>query len=65
MQVIEVDGVLTKPLLVKKVYLAAGQRISVLVKTKDSKKLNYYMHANMDEEMFDYVPDGLQMSKYT
>lgn len=45
------------------VHLAAGQRISVLVKTKPTSKLNYYFHANMDPVMFDEIPDDLQLSK--
>lgn len=62
LQVIEVDGILTKPVNVGKIYLAAGQRMSVLIKTKDSTKLNYFMHANMNEVMFDYIPDDLELN---
>ncbi|GAA5795601.1 hypothetical protein HPULCUR_000962 [Helicostylum pulchrum] len=63
MQVIEVDGVLTKPTTAKMVYLASGQRVSVLVKTKPTSKLNYYFHANMAPVMFDEIPDDLKLSK--
>lgn len=45
------------------VYLAAGQRVSVLVKTKDSSKLNYHFHANMAPVMFDEIPDDLELSE--
>lgn len=44
------------------VYLAAGQRVSVLVKTKDNTDKNYRLHANMAPVMFDYIPDDLEMS---
>lgn len=56
--------VLTKPLTTQKVYLAAGQRISVLVQTKESIDFNYFIHADMAPVMFDYIPDDLKMSKH-
>ncbi|KAF1805378.1 Cupredoxin [Mucor lusitanicus] len=61
MQVIEVDGVRTQAKPVRSVYMAAGQRVSVLVKTKNTTDRNYRLHANMAPVMFDYIPDDLQM----
>ncbi|KAI8874595.1 multicopper oxidase, partial [Backusella circina FSU 941] len=61
MEVIEQDGVLTKPTHVKGVYLAAGQRLSVLVHSKPTTDTNYRFHANMNPAMFDYVPDDLEL----
>jgi iron transport multicopper oxidase len=55
---------LTEPTKTKGVYLAAGQRISVLVKTKPTTDLNYYLHANLNPIMFDYIPEDLELSKY-
>lgn len=48
---------------VNSVYLTAAQRLSVLVTAKNSTDLNYYMHADMDTDMFDTVPANLQPSK--
>jgi hypothetical protein len=42
--------------------LAAGQRVSVLIKTKDNTYKNYRLHANMAPVMFDYIPDDLELS---
>lgn len=64
MQVIEVDGTPTQPTRTGIIYLAAGQRVSVLVRTKHTTNLNYLLHADMNPEMFDYIPDGLKLSKY-
>ncbi|KAI8079499.1 multicopper oxidase-domain-containing protein [Gilbertella persicaria] len=62
MQVIEVDGVLTKPTTTSSVYLSAGQRVSVLVETKDKTEFNYYLHADMDPEMLDDIPSDLRLN---
>ncbi|KAI7821613.1 multicopper oxidase-domain-containing protein [Kickxella alabastrina] len=53
LQIIEVDGVRTKPKTVKVVRLAPGQRLSVLVKAKPSSNLNYNYHITI---MGDYLP---------
>ncbi|KAI7904666.1 Cupredoxin [Cokeromyces recurvatus] len=62
MTVIEVDGVLTKPTLTKTVYMAAGQRISILVHTKDTTDFNYRFHARIAPAMFVEYPKGLQLN---
>ncbi|KAI9474587.1 ferroxidase fet3 [Coemansia sp. RSA 989] len=51
--IIEVDGVLTKPKPVDVVRLAPAQRVSVLVKAKESVERNYQYHITV---LQDYVP---------
>ncbi|KAI7905432.1 multicopper oxidase-domain-containing protein [Cokeromyces recurvatus] len=59
MEVIELDGVETERHTVKSVFLTAAQRISVLVTAKNTTDTNYYMHADMNTDMFDILPDDL------
>ena len=63
MDIIEVDGVDVQRHTVTSVSLTAAQRISVLVTAKNDTSLNYYMHADMNTDMFDTVPPELQPSK--
>ncbi|KAL0074534.1 multicopper oxidase [Phycomyces blakesleeanus] len=60
MDVIETDGIYTQRTTVKSLYLTAAQRISVLVTAKNATNLNYYMHADMNTDMFDTISDSLQ-----
>ncbi|KAI9012628.1 Cupredoxin [Phycomyces nitens] len=60
LDIIETDGIDTQRTTVKSVYLTAAQRISVLVTAKNSTNLNYYMHADMNTDMFDTIPENLQ-----
>ncbi|KAJ2159290.1 ferroxidase fet3 [Coemansia sp. RSA 552] len=53
LQIIEVDGVLTKPYMVDVVRLAPAERVSVLVTAKETKRLNYQYHITM---FGDYLP---------
>ncbi|KAI8970040.1 Cupredoxin [Mycotypha africana] len=62
MTVIEVDGVLTEPVETAMVYMAPGQRISVLLKTKDTTDVNYHLRASMAPVMFDYIPEDLDLT---
>ncbi|KAI8360717.1 multicopper oxidase-domain-containing protein [Choanephora cucurbitarum] len=62
MEIIELDGVLTQPTLTSSVYLSAGQRMSVLIETKQTTEFNYYLHADMDPDMFDTLPDDLLLN---
>ncbi|KAJ3094650.1 ferroxidase fet3 [Phlyctochytrium planicorne] len=67
MQVIEVDGVETEPSPAESLMVAAAQRYSVLVTARgagNGTDVNYNIHANMDEDMFDAIPDDLD-SKVT
>lgn len=59
MEIIEVDGVYTKPQIVDSLYMTAAQRFSVLVTAKNTTDTNYYMHADMDTVMFDQLPPAL------
>ena len=43
--------------------LAVAQRYSVLVTALDDASANYAIHANMDTDMFDTIPDNLNPSK--
>ncbi|KAJ2159291.1 ferroxidase fet3 [Coemansia sp. RSA 552] len=52
LQIIEVDGVLTKPKRVDVVRLAPAQRVSVLVTAKESRSMNYQYHITV---LDDYV----------
>ncbi|BFZ56205.1 hypothetical protein PYCC9005_003247 [Savitreella phatthalungensis] len=59
MQVIEVDGVDTKPYAASAIALGAAQRYSLLVTTKDDTTSNFAMVGSMDTSMFDTVPAAL------
>ncbi|KAI8050168.1 multicopper oxidase-domain-containing protein [Gilbertella persicaria] len=59
LDVIEIDGIETERQSVQSVYLTAAQRVSVLVTAKNSTDINYYMHADMNTDMFDTLPDAL------
>ena len=43
--------------------LTVAQRYSVLVTALDDASANYAIHANMDTDMFDTIPDNLNPSK--
>ena len=43
--------------------LAVAQRYSVSVTALDDASANYAIHANMDTDMFDTIPDNLNPSK--
>ena len=58
MQVVEVDGVYTEPKETGMVYLAAAQRVSVLLTTKKGKSCNFPFVASMDRDMFDGSVDS-------
>lgn len=59
LDVIEVDGVAVQRHTVQSVYMTAAQRVSVLVTAKNTTDMNYWMHADMNVDMFDTVPDDL------
>ena len=62
MRVIEADGEDMQELPVDSISLSAAQRYSVLVTARNDTANNWLMHANMDPDMFDNVPDTLQMN---
>lgn len=43
--------------------IAVAQRYSVLVTARNDTSTNWAIHANMDVDMFDTVPDALNPSK--
>lgn len=61
-QIIEVDGVDVEPYTVDNFPISVAQRYSVLVTAKNVTDQNYILHANFDPQMFDAVPDDLQLS---
>ncbi|EPQ32175.1 uncharacterized protein PFL1_00372 [Pseudozyma flocculosa PF-1] len=63
MQIIEVEGVDVEPYPVDMLTLSVAQRFSVLVKARsDATPQNWKIHADMDADMFDVVPDDLQLN---
>jgi iron transport multicopper oxidase len=43
--------------------IAVAQRYSILVTARNDTSSNWAIHANMDTDMFDTVPDTLNPSK--
>ncbi|KAL5524740.1 FET3_1 [Sanghuangporus sanghuang] len=59
MRIIEVDGVDTEEMPVDLLSLTVAQRYSILVTALNDSTANWAIHANMDTDMFDTVPDDL------
>ncbi|KAK0522063.1 ferroxidase fet3, partial [Tilletia horrida] len=65
MRVIEADGTDVQELPVPSLPIAVAQRYSVLVTARNDTAAalqNWVLHANMDPDMFDVVPDDLQLN---
>ncbi|KAJ3386914.1 ferroxidase fet3 [Lobulomyces angularis] len=62
LEVIEVEGVDTNKLTVQTLELSAAQRYSVLVKAKNTTDTNYLLHADLLPDMFNSIPDGLELN---
>ncbi|CAD6939519.1 unnamed protein product, partial [Tilletia caries] len=65
MRIIEVDGTDTEELPVSALTISVAQRYSVLVTARNdtgSAMKNWLLHANMDPDMFDVVPDELALN---
>lgn len=62
MSIIEVDGVDTEALPVDLVSIAVAQRYSILVTARNDTSQNWPIHANLDPDMYDQVPDSLQLN---
>ncbi|KZS97466.1 Fet3 protein [Sistotremastrum niveocremeum HHB9708] len=60
MRVIEVDGTDVEEFQTDIVTITVAQRYSVLVTALNDTSQNFVIHANMDTDMFDTVPDALQ-----
>ena len=57
--IVEVDGVWTDAAEAEMIYIAAAQRYSVLLTTKNETDSNYAIVAAMDQDLFDKVPATL------
>lgn len=62
LDIIEIDGIDVERKTVDSVSLTAAQRVSVLVTAKNSTDMNYYMHADMNTDMFDTIPEDLKVN---
>ena len=67
--IVEVDGSYVKPNVTNILYIAAGQRMSVLVRSKsfnnkdsDGFIRNYALMQIMDDTMLDVIPKGLRLN---
>ncbi|KAG7888358.1 hypothetical protein KL936_003570 [Ogataea polymorpha] len=58
--IIEVDGVYVHPARASMIYLAVGQRMSILLKTKSSASKNFGIVHALDISMLDALPADLQ-----
>lgn len=59
MQIVEVDGIWTESAETEMIYVAAGQRYSVLVTMKNDTSANYPIMGSMDTTLFDTLPSTL------
>ncbi|KAJ8071067.1 hypothetical protein OCU04_001412 [Sclerotinia nivalis] len=57
--IVEVDGVWTKKAEAKSIYVAAAQRYSFLLTTKNDTSANFAFVTSMDTSLFDVLPDDL------
>ncbi|TFK41495.1 Fet3 protein [Crucibulum laeve] len=59
MRIIEVDGTDVEESPIDLISITVAQRYSVLVTARNDTSSNWVIHANMDVDMFDTVPDAL------
>ncbi|KAF9456602.1 Fet3 protein [Collybia nuda] len=59
MRLIEVDGTDVEESPIDLISIAVAQRYSVLITARNDTSSNWAIHANMDVDMFDTVPDAL------
>lgn len=62
MTVVEVDGIYTEQAEAEMIYLTAAQRYSVLITAKNDTSTNYAFMGSMDTDLFDTIPDGLNVN---
>lgn len=62
MSIVEVDGIYTQQAEASRIYLSAAQRVSFLLTTKNDSGTNYPFMASMDTDLFDTVPDTLNVN---
>ncbi|BAP73321.1 iron transport multicopper oxidase FET5 [Kluyveromyces marxianus] len=63
MTIVEIDGTYVQPTKSKLIYIAAGQRMSILVKSKHTKTKNFAFMQIIDESMLDVLPPELQLNR--
>ncbi|KAG8777671.1 ferroxidase fet3 [Serendipita sp. 407] len=63
MQLIEADGTDLQPQVANMLAITVAQRYSVLVKARETTDYNWAIHADMDQEMFDVVPEELILNQ--
>lgn len=63
MRIIEADGVDMEQFPVDHLSLSVAQRYSVLVTARNDTNNNWLIHSNMNPDMFDQVPDSLQLNR--
>ncbi|KAF7942721.1 uncharacterized protein EAE97_006175 [Botrytis byssoidea] len=57
--IVEVDGVYTEKAEAESIYIAAAQRYSFLLTTKNDTSANFAFVTSMDTSLFDVIPDDL------
>jgi len=62
-QQIEVDGTDVEEFPIDMISVSVAQRYSILVTARNDTSANWAIHANMDTDMFDTVPDALNPSE--
>ncbi|WFD32006.1 hypothetical protein MSPP1_003048 [Malassezia sp. CBS 17886] len=62
MEIIEADGCDTVPFPIDVLPISVAQRYSVLVTARNDTNNNWLVHANMDPDMFDQIPDDLELN---
>ncbi|OMH79003.1 Iron transport multicopper oxidase fio1 [Zancudomyces culisetae] len=62
MKMIEVDGTEIQMVTAESIEISPGQRVSFLITTKNDTNHNYLIHADMDPDYFDSVPDYLHLN---
>ncbi|ESZ96207.1 multicopper like protein [Sclerotinia borealis F-4128] len=58
--VVEVDGVYTEKAEAESIYIAAAQRYSFLLTTKNDTSTNFAFVTSMDTSLFDVIPEDLK-----
>ena len=58
-RIVEADGVWTEPTEADMIYITAAQRYGVLLTTRNETASNFAIVGNMDQDLFDKVPLGL------
>ncbi|PWN45159.1 putative iron transport multicopper oxidase [Ceraceosorus guamensis] len=62
MRIIEADGVDTEESPVDVITISVAQRYSILITARSDTSKNWPIHANLDPDMYDVVPDDLQLN---